>query len=430
MSQKGFVLSWFYPPINSSESFVTYKLLADSEYQYDVWTRKNLSGGVWDRKTGEKMLESDNINVIFCEEDNVNKWVDEAYEYFVEHVDEYSFVMTRSMPPEAHELGKKIKERFPNIKWVASYGDPLVGTPYLTMHFEENPFFLRRYIEDEQPSRVRTVKLLFSPTRNAQKMVWKKKKKAIGAGIDYRVINDFTLKNADLVILNNEYQYNHVFSGEYEKYKDKGTVVYHGYREDLYPEIKDKKADKIIFSYTGHLDDIRNATPLIKAITKLAKKDPELDKKVQFNFYGHMSDKDKLLIMDNQLCDIVKLRGDVSYKDSLGILKESDWLLLFDANFAKYTDENIYFPAKLADYIGAGSNIMAVTQIRGISADIIRRVGGGVVCTHSVDEIMMYLAKIIYKGYKPKKVDEKAREEFDAKNVSKKLDKALKELIK
>ena len=30
------VISWYFPPINSSEGLVTYKLLKNSKYQYDV----------------------------------------------------------------------------------------------------------------------------------------------------------------------------------------------------------------------------------------------------------------------------------------------------------------------------------------------------------------------------------------------------------
>ena len=34
------VITWFYPPVNSSEGLVTYKLLNNSRYEYDVFTQK------------------------------------------------------------------------------------------------------------------------------------------------------------------------------------------------------------------------------------------------------------------------------------------------------------------------------------------------------------------------------------------------------
>ena len=51
--RKGLVISWFYPPGNSSEGLVTYKLLKNSKYQYDVFTRGCQNDGVWDRYTDE-----------------------------------------------------------------------------------------------------------------------------------------------------------------------------------------------------------------------------------------------------------------------------------------------------------------------------------------------------------------------------------------
>ena len=39
--KKILVITWFYPPVNSSEGLVTYKLLNNSRYEYDVFTQKN-----------------------------------------------------------------------------------------------------------------------------------------------------------------------------------------------------------------------------------------------------------------------------------------------------------------------------------------------------------------------------------------------------
>ena len=59
---KGLVYSWFFPPINSSEGLVTFKLLKNSEYNYDVFTQKNDT--VWTYGANENKLVSKNINPI------------------------------------------------------------------------------------------------------------------------------------------------------------------------------------------------------------------------------------------------------------------------------------------------------------------------------------------------------------------------------
>ena len=45
--------------------------------------------------------------------------------------------------------------------------------------------------------------------------------------------------------------------------------------------------------------------------------------------------------------------------------------------------------------------------------------------THVADEICMYLAKIIYQGYKPKKYDEKEVEKYNSVNLARKMDEEI-----
>ncbi len=430
MTKKCFVLSWFYPPINSSESMVTYKLLKYSKNKYDVWTRKNRSKSIWDRAIEESDLVSDNITILFGESSNVNEWVKEAIEYFEKHIDEYDCFMTRSMPPEAHYFGKELKKRHPEMKWIASFGDPIINTPYVDNPRDKNPYTLKQIVEDESPSRLRTARIAISPMRNAQRFVWKKRRKACGVDVkEYRRIHDFTIKGADLIISNNDYQLDHLFAGGYAPYKEKGVVIHHPYDMALFPPETKKANKKLVFTYTGHLDDTRNASILLKALNKLAENDPKLADKIKVDFYGYMPPSDKLYIMDHKLYSVVELHGDVSYADSLGILRNSDWLLLFDANFTYATNINIYFPAKLADYIGANRNILAITQATGASADIVRKVGGGLVCTHSADEVYIYLSKILYKNWKPEARNDAEAKKFDAKYIDKELDNAIEKVL-
>ena len=62
--KKGFVISWYYPPGNSSEGLVTFKLLKNSKYSYDVWTRADQQQNVWDRKSNEDKLVADNVEIL------------------------------------------------------------------------------------------------------------------------------------------------------------------------------------------------------------------------------------------------------------------------------------------------------------------------------------------------------------------------------
>ncbi|MBR0430867.1 glycosyltransferase family 1 protein [Candidatus Saccharibacteria bacterium] len=425
--ERGFVISWYYPPGNSSEGLVTFKLLGHSKYFYDVWTRANQWQNVWDRKSDERELVAKNVRTIENDCSSMEKWVKNGLEYFTQHRDEYDFIMSRSMPAESHELAIKIKERFPDIKWVASFGDPIVNTPYIdaiTMNGENNPFRVREYLRREKLSIPRTAKLILSPVRNAKSYLWQRDKQ-VGEkeAKKLRTINNNVLQKADVLIYNNEYQYEHAFSDiKLKKYKNKGRILEHSFDADLYSIEQKLKNDKLTFIYVGHLDDTRNANSLFRAILHLKKKDADLDKKVSFDFYGHLSEKNKLYVLEHRLTDVIKIHEDVGYLESLKIIKSADWAILIDANFTGLVDDCIYLPAKLMDYIGARTKVFSISHVKGAGSDIIRDVGGGKVVTHNADDIYLYLSKIIYKGYSPVPYDEKKVQQYSAKEIAKKLD--------
>ena len=124
-----FVASWFFPPATSSEGLVTYKLLRNSNLEYDVFSSTSRQWG-YKAKTG--FNKEENIHSYTIETDSIEKWVDACIEKFEELNKLYAYecIMTRSTPPESILVGKAIKERYPKIKWIASFGDPVANNPY------------------------------------------------------------------------------------------------------------------------------------------------------------------------------------------------------------------------------------------------------------------------------------------------------------
>ncbi|MBR0482903.1 hypothetical protein IJJ54_02240 [Candidatus Saccharibacteria bacterium] len=429
--KRGFVISWFYPPGNSSEGLVTYKLLKNSQYAYDVFTRGVQNATIWDRKVDESKLTADNVTVIMSKSKNPRQWIDEAVEYFLQNSDKYDFIMSRIMGVEAHEVALRIKKARPDVKWIASFGDPLVDSPYIRIRDkQDNPHLLSKYVERESPSLPRMLKISVSPVRHAKKYVWNRERRGEKAGAgQLKKVNDETFRLADVLIFNNKYQYERAFWNGMKKYKSKGIIVNHSFDLDLYPKTKKKDSKKLRFCYVGHLDTMRNASALFDALGMLAKHDPELHKKVAFNFFGHMSDMDKSKIIDNGIAKMVSVHKDIDYLESLKEISESDWLILIDANLNKELDEYIFFPAKLADYLAVKKNILAITQLKGATADIVRETRCGQIVTHSADDIAIYLSKIIYQGYSPANYNDDEWKKYDARNVAKEYDKTVQKLL-
>lgn len=391
--KKILVITWFYPPVNSSEGLVTYKLLNNSRYEYDVFTQKNSAS--WSYGNNDNLENNKNINCIFAESNNLKAWKKEAIKYFKENKNKYDVVMTRSMPPESHEIGIKIKKIKPSIKWIASFGDPIANNPYvsLTKKNDHTRFLVR-------------VKRF--PKTLARNMLRKY--------VTENPIENKTIKYSDMIIFNSIEQQKYMLGNK----KKESIVLAHSYYDKLYPKNVKKFDDKIHITYIGHLDKIRTPKLLLEAVRELKQADTNLFEKLEVDFYGNLCTDDKLYIFNNELYDVIKYKKQVGYLESLKIMKESNFLLHVDANLSLVNNENIFFAAKLADYIGSGTPIIGITMLDGASANILRDING-LVLTYSKSDIKNYLRKIIYENYSFD-LNKDASLEYSAKKVAEKFD--------
>lgn len=433
-SKKVFVISWFFPPINSSEGLVTFKLLKNSNYQYDVWTRRELGEDIWDRKVDDSKLVADNITALFGDGKNKTKWIEGAVKYFEQHRDEYCFMMSRIMPPESNIAAAKIKGKFPDVKWVASFGDPLVDSPYIDdLKKGDNPHTMQQYREREEIDNLGAIRLIMSPARFAKKYLWERDRVArMKIPNKYREINTETFQKADMLIFNNSYQFERAFCRkETNMHREKGIIINHSFDEDLYPAVNKKKNNNkmVRLVHAGHLDDRRNARPLLNAIKTLKEKDPNLRKRLRLDFYGHMCESDMASIIKNKIEDVAHVNDNIPYIESLGKIEECDWAVLIDANLNSELDDYIYLPAKLIDYLGAKKNVFAISQYSGATSDVVRDTGCGIRVSHSADEIAMYLSMIINKKYNPTNYNLKELSKYNSKQVAKVFDRAVATMI-
>ena len=134
-----FVASWFFPPTTSSEGIVTYKLLRNSAHNYDVCCSTSRQ---WSYSSVMNTIEEKNITVYSVETDAIEEWQKWTIEQFEKLYNErqYEYIMTRSTPPESIVIGREIKKRHPEIKWIASLADPVANNPYeLKAYITDNP---------------------------------------------------------------------------------------------------------------------------------------------------------------------------------------------------------------------------------------------------------------------------------------------------
>lgn len=416
------VLSWFYPPINSSEALVTAKLLNHSRYDYDVFTQGRSEA--WSYGRDPELPIGGNQRRIAAESGEVGSWADEAVRYFAAHHGEYDLIMTRSMPPECHLAGLRIKQHFPDVRWIASFGDPIRNNPYeILCGGLWSPFSLKNPV-----NRNRCLRFRLSPLRAAQDCLWTVRN---ASAVQRRRLLDRietnTLRQADRLIFNNASQQRYLLGSE--SANGKTVILRHSYDPGLYPKgMQNGERLKLRFLFLGQLNAIRTAQPLFQAVRALKECRPDLPERAEFVFIGEMPDADLASILRLEIGDTVQVRKPIAYRQSLAEAVKADWLLHIDGNIGAVCGENVFFAGKLADYFGTGRPILAITMDKGDAADCLRR-AGALLCSYSVNEIKQALFQIIYCG-KQISMDRDYLQCFSAAQAAAKLDeKVVKPLL-
>lgn len=421
---RGLVISWDYLPGNSSEALVTYKLLRNSGFEYDVFTRKSHGASMYDRQTDESELSASNVTTYFAGTNNPSKWMSEVVQFYEQYRDKYDFIMSRSMPAETHAAAVRIKELHPEVFWIASFSDPMVNSPFLKVpERSENPWNRKNLYSGAEEQPTEEERRLAKRYNQAQKVLWDEERKRKLRDLEFfEQTHRETLEQADAVIMNNIYEAKAAFIGDLAQYNTKCEIVPHAFDLELYPEAKEKTDEKTHFVYVGHLDETRNAKAVLEAIKILKERNSEVAGRLSCDFYGHMDAAEKLRVLDEDLTDIVKVHPNVGYQESLGIIAGADYLLLIDADFSREMSEYIFFPGKLVDYLGSGREILAVTQVRGATRDVIETTGAGKAVRHEPEEIYQAILEWMSGEHEKEVRNEEAIREYDAKEVARNFD--------
>lgn len=361
-----FVASWFFPPATSSEGIVTYKLLRNSRHTYDVFSSTSKQ---WGYKASMQMRGEKNITQYTIETDDIQEWVDfcvEQFEVLYPQL-QYDCVMTRSTPPESILVGQRIKEKYPQVKWIASLADPVAN----------NPYELKAYIDDCITLSAADKAALKQALRADEELLtsWENRPESgIKLLCKLKRWENIALKQADMIISPSGRQLRYIGDGSWNP---KFSVIPHSYDPELYPKDEAPSSDKTVFSFIGYSDTMRSLEPIVRAVRLLQQNSSPFLEKLEIRFIGNNPRIIQDMILNYYLDDIIKCYPGVDYGRSLELMVESDWLIHVDAFFPELQPGgSIFFAGKLADYMGAGRPIFALTGERSPAYEIVSKAGG------------------------------------------------------
>lgn len=382
---KMLVIPGGFVPYNDTVTLLTYKRLRNLDLDMDVLAFK----GREDQGIIKELKKDDNFkkfNIKYlCDYDNaiaishplrlplslINmfRYVHWTYKEFKKG--DYDTIYTSSVPGITHICGKKIKKHYPNVKWIASFSDPIKNSPY-----KKDPDLKNRSIFYRIAFRVGS----FVYMNNAYEK----------AAIDYAdelvficdEQRDYTLAQYPngKELLNKSKIEMLTYIPEWEMYK---TLI----------EAKKVNNNPKVAVHLGRLYGLRKIDNFLLALKELKKEDSSLSKRIVFHQYSEIQAQDLKKIKDYNLEDIFIVHSKVSYQESLNIMKNADVLVLFDT-IMHNAEIQPYLPSKITEYLLLDRPILGICESNSPSYRILKEEGHNLV-GNEVKEIKDNILKLI-----------------------------------
>jgi glycosyltransferase involved in cell wall biosynthesis len=265
----------------------------------------------------------------------------------------FDALITRSQYHSIHLVGYKLKQKFPNLPWVACFSDPWSGAD----HSRNVPIFSRwsKYMENIV---LRSADTLIFPTEGLAEF--------------------YARQNPNANVL------------------AKTNIIPHTIDSSLLPKTPPQKKDhdQIIGRCLGSFYGPRRVAPLLKGIRALLESSDKYKNKLQIELIGANEEVKHQISLYN-LEKYIQVKPSVNWSEAIALMKQSDFLILVEA---PSHSPSFYMPSKLIDYLSAQKPIFALSP-NGTSSDIVSSAGGIIVSPNqNADEIAQGLHTTISEG--------------------------------
>ncbi|WP_213280261.1 glycosyl transferase family 1 [Chryseobacterium indologenes] len=258
-------------------------------------------------------------------------WVKPSVTFLEKYLKENKIdtIVTSGPPHSLHLIGLGLKNKIPNLKWIADFRDPWTEISYY-----------------------KHLKL----TKSSDKK--------------HRQLESAVFKNADITLATS-----YTDAENFRKAGANSICITNGFDEsDSEESIKGQMGKAFTLSYIGVLEQLRNPENLWKALDELVKENAEFATDFKLKFVGRIDDKILQSIENSSLKNHILNLGYLAHGKAVEEMQNSDLLLI--TNFPNESSKGI-IPGKIFEYLASGKQILSFGPNKADVAKILEETQAG-----------------------------------------------------
>jgi glycosyltransferase involved in cell wall biosynthesis len=309
-------------------------------------------------------------------------WVKPSVKFLEKYLKENSIdtIVTSGPPHSLHLIGLGLKNKMPDLKWIADFRDPWTEISYY-----------------------KHLKL----TKSSDKK--------------HRQLESAVFKNADITLATS-----YTDAENFRKAGANAVCITNGFDEsDSDKNVKGQISQAFTLSYIGVLEQLRNPENLWKALDELVKENTDFATDFKLKFVGRIDDKILQAIENSSLKNHILNLGYLAHGKAVEEMQNSDLLLI--TNFPNESSKGI-IPGKIFEYLASGKQILSFGPDRADVAKILEETQAGKHFSYQDTETVKKFILEKFELWKNGSLIENTQhiEQFSRKNLTRQLTEILK----
>ncbi|MDN3691935.1 glycosyltransferase family 4 protein [Chryseobacterium tructae] len=306
-------------------------------------------------------------------------WVKPSIQFLEKYLKENKIdtIVTSGPPHSLHLIGLGLKEKLPDLKWIADFRDPWTEISYYTH-----------------------LKL----TKSSDKK--------------HRQLESAVFKNADITLATS-----YTDAENFRKAGANAICITNGFDEsDSSEKAKEQSIPNkaFVLSYIGVLEQLRNPDNLWKALDELVTENTEFAQYFSLKFVGRIDDKILQSIESSSLKNHILNLGYLPHGKAVEEMQTSEMLLI--TNFPNESSKGI-IPGKIFEYLASGKQILSFGPDQADVAKILEETHAGKHFSYNDSETVKKFILEKFELWKNGNISENTQqiEQFSRKNLTQQL---------